>query len=71
MFLYCEQQETLKQLQNKLGEILKHKGDEIRFVVNGAPLDGDKTVADCKLENDAVVSFVFKTGLLRFFNFLT
>jgi len=62
VFLYYEPQETIKQLQQKLGDILKHKSDELRFVLNSTPLEEAKTVGDYKIENDAVLPFVFRHG---------
>jgi len=62
VFLYCDPNETIKQLQTKLSEIVSCKPDDIRLVLESKSLDEARTASDYKLENDSVVSFVFRKG---------
>jgi uncharacterized protein YcgL (UPF0745 family) len=62
VFLYIDSNDTISKVQEKLGKIVNKNGSEIRLYSGGQALDGSKSVSDARLENDAVVNFVFSTG---------
>jgi len=57
--LFVSLDRTVKNLQNLLGNRLKHKGDEIRFVADGQHLKGDVLLGSLAQRS---LRYVFKRG---------
>jgi len=62
LFLYVEPTDTVSSLIGKVSYISKKPNENIRLIFQDAPLDPEKTLGDCKVENDNVLYFVFGDG---------
>ena len=59
IFLNCEPTDTVMDVKTKLQQFAGKGPDDIRLLADNNPLDETKTLADLKVENDAVVCMVF------------
>ena len=62
-FLYAEQNETISDLKTKLSIIVGKESEDINlYNENDLLLQDNKTCQELHLENDAVVSMVYREG---------
>eukprot|EP00897_Mesotaenium_endlicherianum_P009093 jgi/Mesen1/8211/ME000442S07483 len=63
-FVHCEPSESALELKQKVEALTEHPVEEQRLIVlpSETVLDDSKTLADQKVENDAVIALVFPDG---------
>eukprot|EP00011_Vannellida_sp_DIVA3-517-6-12_P002489 CAMPEP_0114613678 /NCGR_PEP_ID=MMETSP0168-20121206/5257_1 /TAXON_ID=95228 ORGANISM="Vannella sp., Strain DIVA3 517/6/12" /NCGR_SAMPLE_ID=MMETSP0168 /ASSEMBLY_ACC=CAM_ASM_000044 /LENGTH=97 /DNA_ID=CAMNT_0001824693 /DNA_START=44 /DNA_END=337 /DNA_ORIENTATION=- len=62
VFIYADHTEAVQELKAKLSSISSVAAENIRLVsADGASLDDDKTLADCKVDNDQVLFQVHRS----------
>lgn len=66
IFLNTEPTDTISDVKLKISSINKVPAENIRVIWNNSPQDEAKALSDVKIENDAIVYFVYKKeGKLR------
>jgi len=59
-FLHVESNETMLEVKQKVQALTDQPADEQRLFLDGAPLEDAKSLAEMKVENDAVLALTYK-----------